>query len=98
MQGVLTKNDRIIVVLMVLDSGFALELNNFLYHSRLNMKATSPPVYLNANQLLAFGIAYSSSSYGPIVGVSLLASLVICIFYATGGLSQARRAGKRSSN
>ena len=102
MQGVLTKNDLIIVVLIMLGSGFALELNKFLYHSRLNMKATSPHANLFANQLYAFGIAYSSKSYGPIVGVSLLAGLVICIFHATGGLpgckAKAGRAGKRSSN
>ncbi|MCX5959303.1 MAG: hypothetical protein NT053_05525 [Cyanobacteria bacterium] len=71
MQGVLAKNDLIIVVLIMLGSGFALELNHFLYHSRLNMKAASPSASLIANQLLVFGIAYSSSSYGPIVGVSL---------------------------
>ena len=51
MQEVLTKNDLIIVILIMLGSGFALELNNFLYHGRLNMKAASPPASLIANQL-----------------------------------------------
>ena len=51
MQGVLTKNDLIIVILIMLGYGFALELNNFLYHGKLKMKAASPPASLIANQL-----------------------------------------------
>jgi hypothetical protein len=96
MQGVLAKNDLIIVVLIMLGSGFALELTHFLYHSRLNMKAASPSANLIANQLLVFGIAYNSSSYGPIVGVSLLAGLVIGIFYALEACQGARPSRKGS--
>jgi hypothetical protein len=84
MQGVLTKNDLIIVVLMMISSGCALELNNCLYRNKLKMKPSYLPANLIVPQVLAFGIAYSSKSYGPIVGISLLASLLISMLYASG--------------
>ena len=84
MQGVLTKNDLIIVVLVMISSVCALELNNCLYHNKLKMKPRYLPASLLVPQVLAFCIAYSTKSYGPIVGISLLASLLISMLYASG--------------
>jgi hypothetical protein len=84
MQGVITKNDLIIVVLLMLSVGCALELNNVLYLNMINMKSSYLVVDFIAPQVLAFSIACSSKSYGPIVGIPLLASLLINILYFTG--------------
>jgi len=90
MQGVLTKNDLIIVVLMMISSGCTLELNNCLYHNNLITKPSYLPANLLVPQVLAFGIAYSSKSYGPIVGISLLASVLICILYVFGSSAKSK--------